>query len=492
MNLIRAAATTVSIVALAIPTAGAIDFEDTFVDATLRIDLYLLGDAETERVVLDRLIRYSGWAGPVHGEIDDNRSGRFVARLVEPDTGTVLYRYGFDSLFGEYRTTAPAHDGTWRVFHESVLLPWPRKETRLTIGSVGSDGTETVLLDTRVDPDADDIVDGRPRPGVEVIDDHVAGPPSSTLDIAVVGEGYTDQDAGLFRTDLRRFADLLLSQQPYADLRDRISVRGLFLPSEEPGCDEPTRGTWRETAIGASFNTLDSPRYLLTESNRDLRDIAANAPYDALIVMVNHDRYGGGGIFNRYCSFTAHGPFAGYLMLHEFGHSFGGLADEYYTSSTSYTDFYPTGFDPVEPNISATADRDAIKWADLVSPETPMPTPWDKTRFDRTDLEYQEVRRSIDQAIARAARTDTMQIVRDLLARTAEAHAIARVESVDRFMDDSGMIGTVGAFEGAGYVSEGMYRPTIDCLMFSRGEKPLCPVCRRAVAARIEFYTGPR
>jgi hypothetical protein len=208
--------------------------------------------------------------------------------------------------------------------------------------------------------------------------------------------------------------------------------------------------------------------------------------------MINHDRYGGGGIFNRYCSFTAHGPFAGYLMLHEFGHSFGGLADEYYTSSTAYTDFYPTGFEPVEPNISATADRASIKWADLVSPETPMPTPWDKTSYDRTDLAYQEVRRSLDEAIANAAKSGAMQVVRELLARTAAAHAADRVEAVDTFMADSGLLGIVGAFEGAGYVSQGLYRPAIDCLMFSRGEKPLCPVCRRAVAARIEFYTGPR
>ncbi|MGD8440625.1 MAG: M64 family metallopeptidase, partial [Holophagae bacterium] len=454
MNLVRAVAVVLWIVTFATPTAGAIDFDDTFVDATLRVDLYLVGNAEAERVVLDRLIHYPGWAGPVHGAVDPGVSGRFVARLVAPDGGATLYRYGFDSLFGEYQTTDPARSGTWRVFHESVLLPYPRRTVRLIVSHTAPDGADQVLLDTVIDPGTDGIVAGRPRPGVRVIEHHVVGPPSTTLDIAIIGEGYTVDDIALFRADLARFGDLLLSQQPYADARDRISVRGVLLPSDEPGCDEPTRGIWRDTALGASFNTLGSPRYLLTESNRDLRDIAANAPYDALIIMINHERYGGGGIFNRYCSFTAHGPFAGYLMLHEFGHSFGGLADEYYTSSTSYTDFYPAGFEPVEPNISATADRAAIKWADLISPETPMPTPWGKAQFDRADIGYQEVRRSLDRAIARAAKSGTMQIVRDLLTRTAEAHAADRVNAVDRFMADSGLLGTVGAFEGAGYVSQ--------------------------------------
>jgi len=68
---------------------------------------------------------------------------------------------------------------------------------------------------------------------------------------------------------------------------------------------------------------------LLTEDYCNLRDIAASVPYDAIYVMVNQPRYGGGGIYNLYCTFTADNPSSDYVFLHEFGHTFAGLADEY-------------------------------------------------------------------------------------------------------------------------------------------------------------------
>lgn len=472
------------------PLISAADFDTYFEDATLRVDFYQYGDADNENIAVDRLIKQGRWAGPTNRLLDPHPYGGYVARAVDLSSGETIFKLGFDSLFGEYRTTGPAARGEARVYHETILLPYPINTIRLIVSRPPTDGEETILFEMEIDPASVAIAAEPPRVGATVVDAHIAGDPHSTLDIAIIGEGYTTDQIKLFRADVKRFSELMLSQEPYSSMSDGISIRGIVLPSLDEGCDEPTRGTWRSTSLSAGFNALGSPRYLLTESNRDLRDIAANAPYDTLVIMVNHDRYGGGGIYNRYCTFTAHGTFSPYLLLHEFGHSFGGLADEYYTSSTAYNDFYPESTEPVSPNITASTDRSTVKWSDLVAPDTPFPTPWDKTEFDTTDLAYQVERRQIDDAIAAATRSGSYQIELDALHEASRRHAGDRVATVDAFMESSGSMGTVGAFEGAGYVSEGLYRPAIDCLMFSRGVKALCPVCRRAVASRIDFYTG--
>jgi hypothetical protein len=206
--------------------------------------------------------------------------------------------------------------------------------------------------------------------------------------------------------------------------------------------------------------------------------------------MVNHDRYGGGGIYNLFCTFTAHSPWAEYLLLHEFGHSFAGLADEYYSSSVAYNDFYPRGHEPVEPNITALLDPDQLKWRDLVSPGTAIPTPWDKGAYDREDTAYQKERKELNEAIAAAVRSGKPEADVAQLRRDEEEHAAAHSRWAHEFLASEPSAGEVGAFEGAGYSSTGLYRPMLDCLMFSRRVQPYCQVCERAVARTIEHFTG--
>ena len=227
---------------------------------------------------------------------------------------------------------------------------------------------------------------------------------------------------------------------------------------------------------------------LLTEDNRAVRDIAANVPYDALVIMVNHDRYGGGGIYNLFCTFTAHSDWSDYLLLHEFGHSFAGLADEYYSSSVAYNDFYPRGYEPEEANITALLDPDDLKWGDLVDPETELPTPWGKEVYDQEDTAYQEERKLLNEAIAKAstsgAPAEKVAELEDNEARHAAIHA----QWAQEYLARSRWAGTIGAFEGAGYSSTGLYRPALDCLMFSRRVQPFCQVCERAVKEMVLQY----
>jgi hypothetical protein len=207
------------------------------------------------------------------------------------------------------------------------------------------------------------------------------------------------------------------------------------------------------------------------------------------MIMVNHKRYGGGGIYNLYCTFTTDGYWQNYLFLHEFGHSFAGLADEYYTSSVSYNDFYPKGIEPVEPNITALLDKTGLKWKEWAAAEMAIPTPWEKEAYDTADIAYQKVRQEVNKKIAELKRAKAAKEEVQKLEQEAENLSIENAKKTDEYLEQSKFKGLVSAFEGAGYCSQGMYRPMIDCLMFSKGAKPFCKVCEQAVIRTIQHYT---
>lgn len=478
-------ACTATLPAPAAPLPPPLDFDAWFCGETLRVDYHHGGDAAEEFIALDRLYRQGAWAGGRRRLNDPLPGGGYGVRAHDAATGTLLFARGFDTYFGEYRTTAEAAAGQVRVYHESVLLPLPRAPVRMVLESRPRGAAPRELFSVEIDPDGPLVRREPPRAGVLVVPAAEAGPPRACLDIAVLGEGYTAGETDRFRADLARFAAVLLAHEPFAEHRERISVRGLLAPSSERGCDEPSRGIFRDTALGLTFDSLGSERYLLTEDNRALRDIAANAPYDVICVMVNHERYGGGGIHNQFCTFTTGNQFSEYVFLHELGHAFAGLADEYYTASVAYNDFYPRGIEPVEPNITALLDPGALKWGELVTPGTPVPTPWEKAAFDEMDLAYQKVREELNEEIALHMRAGARAAADSLLAR-AEELARAHAARVDAYLAGSAFAGRVGAFAGAGYAAEGLYRSQLDCLMFTKGVKPFCAACRAAVERAIE------
>ncbi len=460
-------------------------------DRTLRVDLYHTGDATGERFTLDRIVAEGIWSGdPEHTIVPYDR-GRYRASLVDTGSGTLLFRVGYDSLFGEYRSTKPAHQGVARTFHESVRLPEPTAPADLVIEVRRKDLSFAEVFRTRIDPGDELIVRDPPPPGAEVVASIRGGDPHHCLDVAILGEGYTSSQRDLFRRDFEAAARTLLAQEPFASLRRSINLYAVLRPSVEQGCDEPQRGVWRRTALGCRFFSFGSPRYLLTEDNRALRETARVVPYDLPIVMVNHSRYGGGGIYNLYSTFTAHNRWAGYLLVHELGHALAGLADEYYTSAVAYTDLYPQGIEPAEPNITALLDPARLKWRDLVEPDTPVPTPWNKEAFDRLDLAYQKRRQELNREIAQAMRSGSPPEEVSRLQAQAEELAVHHARKVQEVLSQNRWAGKVGAFEGAGYASTGMYRPQVDCIMFSKGLKPFCAVCRRAIQETLSLYGAP-
>lgn len=463
-------------------------FSRHLADRTLRVDLYHTGDADTERFTLDGVVAEGIWSGDPAHTITPYDRGRYRVTLLDPTSGTPLFRTGYDSLFGEYRSTGPARHGTARTYHESLRIPEPKAPADLVIEVRRKDLSFIEVFRTRIDPESELIVRDPPAPGAEVVASILGGDPHHCLDLAILGEGYTAEQRDLFRRDFEAAARTLLAQEPFASNREHINLYAVLRPSADAGCDEPQRGVWRRTALGCRFFSFGSPRYLLTEDNRAVRETARVVPYDLPVIMVNHARYGGGGIYNLYCTFTAHNRWAGYLLVHELGHALAGLADEYYTSAVAYTDLYPKGIEPAEPNITALLDPSHLKWRDLVTPGTPIPTPWNKKAFDEVDLAYQKRRQELNRNIAKAMRSGAPKAEVSRLEAQAADLALRHARKVQELLSKNRWSGAVGAFEGAGYVSTGMYRPQVDCIMFSKGLKPFCAVCRRAIQETLALY----
>ncbi|MCX6565482.1 MAG: M64 family metallo-endopeptidase [Candidatus Aminicenantes bacterium] len=465
------------------------DFDRYFVDQTMRIDYFHIGNLQEEIVTLDRVLVQGTWAGSTKNLIDPFDLGRYSVKIYDDASGTLLFSRGFDSYFGEYRTTEEAAKGIRRTFHESALIPLPKAKVRFVLESRDRDNVLHRVFEQVIDPASIEVLRKPLMSGVKVFELLKSGDPHVKADLAFVAEGYSLAEEAKLRADLDRFLKVFLKQEPYGSLRDKFNLYGVWKPSDESGCDEPGHGTYKSTAVSATFDSLGSERYVLTEDNKALRDIAAHVPYDALAIMINHKRYGGGGIYNAFCTFTVDNQWYEYLFPHEFGHSFTGLADEYYTSSVAYNEFYPAGVEPREANITALLDPANLKWKNLVTPGTAVPTPWEKEEFDKSDMAYQKVRGEINEKIAQMKRSGAPADEVARLEEESERLSKAQADWVDHYLASSKFAGKTGAFEGAGYAAKGLYRSAVDCIMFTKGAKPYCPVCEQAVRRMIQFYS---
>ena len=466
-----------------------VSFSASFEDATMRVDVVHIGNSTEEIFTLEKVFKQGIWAGSRVHLLDDFDNGRYYAKLYDLASGALLYSKGYDSYFGEYRTTDWAGKGLRRAYSESILTPYPKAKARLAIEVRGRDKKLKEIASFEIDPSSWEIHREALESGVTVIPAHLSGDPHAKVDIAILGEGYTGAEAGKFAADLDRFTKIFFAAEPYASHRDSFNLYGVLKPSQDSGTDEPSHGSFKSTVVSTTFDSLGSERYLLTEDNVAMRDLAAHVPYDAIYIMVNSPRYGGGGIYNLYCTFTTDNQWHEYIFLHEFGHAFGGLADEYYSSSTAYNEFYPKGIEPNEPNITALLEKPDVKWKELVTSGTAVPTPWEKASFDEMDAAYQKVRREINEKIAKMKREGAPQTEVAKVQEESERLSHEAALKADAFLAKSRFVGQVGAFEGAGYSSQGLYRPMLDCLMFTKGAKPLCKVCRAAVERVITHYT---
>jgi hypothetical protein len=465
------------------------EFSTYFLDRTLRIDYYHIGDAKEEWIALDRLYLGGPWAGSLKNLVDPFNQGRYCIKVLDAEGKMLLYSKGFDTYYGEYKTTDTALNGVKRAYHESALIPFPKAKVLFVIERRDRENIFHPLFRQEIDPADTSIFRPAALKDVKVFEMVKNGDPHAKVDIAILAEGYTADEEPKVKKDLERFQNIFFRHEPYKTFKDRFNVHGVFRPSEESGISEPSHGSFKRTALGCTFDSLGSERYVLTEDNRTVRDTAGAVPYDAILIMFNTARYGGGGIYGLFATFPTDNQWHEYVFLHEFGHSFSGLADEYYSSSTAYNDFYPKGVEPVDPNITALRNPPDVKWKALVTPGTAIPTPWEKADFDKMDAEYQKVRKELNTKIAAMKREGAPKEEVEKLQAESELLSKQAAQRMDAYLAKSAFAGKVGAFKGAGYSITGLYRPMLDCLMFSKGSKPLCKVCADHVAKVIRYLT---
>ena len=453
----------------------AINFDTYFTGQTFRFDYFHSGTAEEEHVSFDQVRSEGPWPGSRTKLIDDTDLGKYYFEVIDLTSTEIIYSRGFCSIYGEWETIGAALDGNWGTFHESLRFPEPRAEVIVRLYKRRDDGKFREIYACRIDPQAYTINRSALKTGHKIWNLFTNGDPKDKIDILILGDGYTRKEKRKFHADVKRLAGALFNIEPFRSRQSDFNLRAIDIFSLESGISNPRAKAWKQSALGLKYNTFDSDRYVLAYDNKTVREIAGPMPYDALIILVNSDKYGGGGIFNLYSTVAVDTKPAEYIMVHEFGHSFAGLSDEYYTSNVAYEEFNPPGIEPWDPNVTALLDSTGVKWSTLVEKDTPIPTPWDQAAYDSARVNYQNQR---TQMIASGSSADSMNALFDAVKRTTVP-----------VLEANQYYGIVGAFEGAGYQAQGLYRPEIDCIMFSRNPDHFCRVCQAAITRVIDLYT---
>jgi hypothetical protein len=491
--ILLAAATLAARGPLAAQAPSQVPFDDFFLDKALRFNLYQAGDAKEESVTLDQIYEEAIWPESRTHLIEPFTYGRYAVELYDVTSNRLIYSRGFDTTFAEYRTTTPALDGVKRVFQRSVRIPEPKRPFLFVIEARDKFHILHPLFSRAVDPADYHIIREASAAGGIVYEARKAGDPHLKVDLAFIAEGYTAADLDKFKADVDRLSAYLFTVEPYKSSRDRFNIRGVFHPSAERAMDEPRQHVYRKTLLNASFNAFDLDRYMLIEEDFRMHEIAAEVPYDAIIVLVNSGRYGGGSICFDYCVSTVDNTVSPQVMIHELGHSFAGLADEYYTSEVSYNDFYPKGVEPLEPNITALLDPANVKWKDLLSPGISIPTEYGKDETEALLAERRKNREARARAVEEARKKGADAAgVRKIEAKYKEADTeiSKKIEAVNKRY--ASLEDKVGVFEGAGYSSKGLYRPQLHCIMISSPKGEFCKVCQQAISQMIDYFGESR
>ncbi len=399
-----------------------------FTDTTLRVDYIFSGDNRHQQISLYELKSSPGWYGRRVNLTHLLLAGNGRIAMTDTLGRDTLYVHSFSSLFQEWQTTEEATH-LHKAFENTFLLPFPREKCKVTITLSDTHNRETSRLEHIVDP-ADILIRRTGQAGLtpwKYI--RQGGSPKECIDIALVAEGYTADETDLFWEDCERAVEAITGHEPFKSEQERFNFVGVACASADSGATVPHEGMWRNTALGSHYDTFYSARYNTISGVFHLYDLLSGIPCEHVIALVNTERYGGGGIYNSYLLASAHHATMAPVLVHEFGHSFGGLADEYFYDD-QYETMYPDDAEPWEPNLTTLVDFDS-KWRDMLPEGTPVPTP----------------------------------------------------------ADGNDVFTKVGVYEGGGYQSKGVYRPAQECRMKINEAPTFCPVCERAVRRLIHYYT---
>ncbi len=404
-----------------------VNFDNYFIDKSLRFDFLLGGNNNTATVYPKQIKQEPFWGGSKKNLIDTFNYGSYRYRVFDLQSDSLIFKKGFSTLFQEWQTTAEAkvHDKT---FYQAAIFPFPKQKVRLEIDARQWSGKFKTIYKTEIDPKDYFILKEMPTPykTVKIMNN---GESKNKVDLVILAEGYTTSEMEKFIADAKRVTDYLFMEEPFKSEKENFNITAVLTPSVESGTDVPGEGIYKNTHFNSSFYTFDISRYLTVTDMKSVYDAAAAAPYDFIYILVNTKRYGGGGFYNFVTVCTADNQLTKEVFVHEFGHGFAGLGDEYYTSAVAYENFYNLDIEPWEPNLTTLVNFN-MKWKNMVPDSVPVPTPREE--------KYKN---------------------------------------------------TVGVYEGGGYMSKGIYSPFIDCRMKSNKAKSFCPVCRKAIKKVIKFYS---
>jgi len=439
---------------------------------TMRVDYMHIGNAMDSRYALERMvIEALPWPGNPAKSIDHLNRGQSFFEVVDPKSGAVLYSRGFSTFFGEWRTTEEAQRIS-RGFQESLRFPTPAAPVRVRVLERDERNAFSVVWSIDVDPSSRDIERKQalaPMTPMAMVNN---GPSAQKVDLLILGDGYTADQMEKFKSDAKRLTAHLFVVSPFKERARDFNVWALAAPTLESGISRPSDDQYRWSALRTRYDIFGSERYVMTQDNRALREIAQHAPYEFIEILVNNETYGGGGIFGWYSTAAVGSEWAEYLFVHEFGHHFAALADEYYTSPVAYQSGEARP-EPWEPNVTALRDPAQLKWKKVATRDTPLPTPWPKQEFEAYQREYQKTRTQL--RADHRPEAEMNALFRKELADTQKMFAAAPHRSA------------IGAFEGANYAASGYYRPAMQCVMFNRTEQ-FCEVCRQAIEEVIDLY----
>jgi len=404
-----------------------IDFNKYFRNESMRFDFLLGGNSSEEKVYREQIKKEPFWAGSKKNLTDPFNYGNYRFSVFDEKSDSLLFSKGFSTLFEEWQSTAEAKESD-KTFYQSAIFPFPKRKIRLEIDSRQRDGNFKTIYKTEINPDNYFILNETPIQ-FETFEILNHGKPENKVDIVILAEGYTALEMEKFREDAKRVTQYLFDEEPFKSEKEKFNVSAVLTPSPESGTDIPGEHIYKNTRFNSTFYTFDVSRYLTTSDMKNILDAAALVPYDHIYVLVNTERYGGGGFYNFLSVCTSDNSLTKEVFVHEFGHGFAGLGDEYYTSEVAYEDFYNLKIEPWEPNITTLVNFDS-KWKSMVKESVEIPTP-----------------------------------------RTAKYE------------------NTVGVYEGGGYMSKGIYSPYIDCRMKSNTAKGFCPVCAESIKKVIQFYS---
>jgi hypothetical protein len=402
------------------------DFGSYFTEKVLRFDFMFAGNSTKTIVYPVCLKEEPFFGGSKTTLVDPFNYGNFKYELYDAVSNTLIYSRGFCSLYQEWQTTAEAKKME-RSFYEVATMPFPKNKVKFVLSVRERNGSFSKLYETEIDP-SDYFIRKENPVNATFTKIYDGGDPATSVDLVFIAEGYKAEEMEKFRNDVRRMADVLFTEPAFREYKNRFNIWAVEAVSTDSGTDIPGESIYANTALNSSFYTFNIDRYLTTQDIKSVNDYAALVPHDNIIVLINSPRYGGGGVYNYYSGTTVDHPLSPVVLVHEFGHGFAGLADEYYSSEVAYEEFYPLDVEPWEPNITTLVNFDS-KWEKMIDKVTPVPTP--------NEEKYANI---------------------------------------------------TGLFEGGGYSAKGIYRPELDCRMKSNSAKGYCSVCSAAVKKMIEFY----